>query len=370
MDPQIALVLRPELPAVIEQVIAAVAHEVPSYAQPADAPISAVLQQGVAVALERLMDLLGRDDDSLGPAAAMYERIGSQEYQSQRPLQAVLAAYRVGALATWRGLSALSNRAGIDAVQTARLAEACFAYIDEISAASVAGYARAQSADAGRREAMRAALVEAIIDGASQAGVAGAAAQLGWPLPERVVVAVWSPVRAPEDALAARMGDLTVAVLVDGASVQARLAAFGASLGTSQPLQDAPASYAHAKALHALRSAGAVRVEGVASAADHLPEILLAADRAAADALISQVLRPLSGLDQQRRAVAVDTAASWLLNGGSRSAVAKQLHVHPQTVAYRMEGIRASFADLLSSSEGRWLLLLALRAEQQRRIDV
>lgn len=368
VDPRIADVLRPGLGAVIEDVITAVGREVPAYARPGDDPIGSVLRQGVRVALERLMDLLGKPDEALGPAAEVYERIGSAEYLAQRPLQAVLAAYRVGALATWRGLSALSTGAGIDAVQTARLAEACFAYIDEISAVSAAGYAQEQSADAGRREVLRAELVEALIDPAGQSRVAAAAARLGWPLPQRLLVAVWSAAAAPPGLLAAGVGELMVAVLGEGQAMQVQqLERLNASLGTLGALGDAPDSYHRARALHRLRGRAGVPDRGLARAADHLPALLLAADDGLAEALVTDVLQPLSEMDEHRRAVMVDTAASWLLLGGSRNAVAAQLHVHPQTVAYRMESVRTVFADELASTSGRWRLLLALRAEQQRR---
>ena len=51
----------------------------------------------------------------------------------------------------------------------------------------------------------------------------------------------------------------------------------------------------------------------------------------------------------------------------SRAAVAQDLTVHPQTVAYRMEGVRRAFSDQLATAEVRWALLLALRCEQQGR---
>lgn len=368
VEPAIAAVLRTGLQPVIEDVIVAVAREVPAYARDEDARVSVAVQQGVRVALERLMDLLGHDDAPLGPATAVYQQIGAAEYRAGRPLQAVLAAYRVGALATWRGLSAISTQAGIDAVQTARLAEACFAYIDEISAVSAAGYAAAQSADAGRREALRTALVASLIDPAGQGRVGADAAQLGWQVPQRVVVAVWSEGEAVEGQLAARFGDLTVAVLADDQQMLLRrLDRCSASVGTVEPVALAATSYEHAKALHRLRCAGVIDQHGLALAAHHLPALLLASDESITRALIADVLQPLAGLDDNRREIAVDTAASWLLNGGSRAAVAQQLHVHPQTVAYRMENVRSLFGAELATAEGRWRLLLALRAEQQLR---
>jgi hypothetical protein len=352
-------------------VIEAVTAEVPAYARPDDAAMQLTLREGVRVALERLIDLLGTGDEPLGPAAGVYERIGAAEYGSHRPLQAVLAAYRVGALATWRGFSGLSAVAGTDALQTARLAEACFAYIDEISAVSAAGYARAQSADAGRREARRAELVAAIVDPAGAIQVTGLAADLGWQIPQELSIAVWDDPELPDDLVAARYAGLTVAILTGPANsaAQRRLGRLKPAIGSAQPLAQAPASYRHALLLHRLRPTGALPATGPILAVEHLPLLVIADDEQLAAALIARALAPLDGMAAPRRASVVDTTAAWLLHGGSRSAVAGDLHIHPQTVAYRMTAIRELFGDQLASAEQRWELLLALRAEQVLRLS-
>ncbi len=366
VDSALAVVLRGGLEQVIEDVIAAVAAEVPAYARPEDGHVQGALREGVRVALERLMSLLGTAEAPLGPAAEVYERIGAAEYRSHRPLPAVLAAYRVGALTTWRGLSALSAVAGTDAVQTARLAEACFAYIDEISAASAAGYSAAAAADAGRREALAGQLVAAVVESAGAGVVSALSADLGWELPESLRVAVWEDVAAPPGILAARHGGLTVALLPEPPSRQARseLDRLSAAVGTAQPVGEAPVSFRHARLLHRLRQSGAIPNDAAALTEEHVPALLLMAEESLTQALIARRLAVLDGLDEQRRAVVVDTTAAWLLHGGSRAAVAEQLHIHPQTVAYRMGGIRALLGAQLADAEGRWELLLALRAEQ------
>ena len=369
VSPTLGVALRPGLERVISDVIAAVGAEVPAYSLAADEGVQQALRTGVRVALERLMDLLGADQPALGPAAAVYERIGAAEYREQRPLEAVLAAYRVGALVTWRGLSGLSLAAGADAEQTARLAEACFAYIDEIASVSAAGYAQAQSSDAARREALRSALVEAIVDPGPGTQVQTLADQLGWRVPSTATVAVWPGGEAPARVMAAPRGGLMVAVLGEEAAVLARrLGALNASLGTSQPIAEAPASYSHALTLHRLRGT-AFPSDGPLVAEDHLPELLLASDERLASALVEACLAPLADMEPARRDVLVDTACAWLSHGGSRAAVAQDLHIHPQTVAYRMEGIRDALGSQLMAAEDRWRLLLALRAEQMLRLS-
>ena len=48
------------------------------------------------------------------------------------------------------------------------------------------------------------------------------------------------------------------------------------------------------------------------------------------------------------------------------AAVAAELHVHPQTVRYRLERLRESFGSALDDPDARFELELALRARSSR----
>jgi DNA-binding PucR family transcriptional regulator len=54
------------------------------------------------------------------------------------------------------------------------------------------------------------------------------------------------------------------------------------------------------------------------------------------------------------------TLLSWLRQMGDRKAVAAELHVHPQTVSYRIGRLRELFGPALDQAEVRANLLLAL----------
>ena len=55
-------------------------------------------------------------------------------------MDALLAAYRVGARVSWREMSATAVDGGLPAPTVAQFAELVFAYIDQLSAVSVAGH--------------------------------------------------------------------------------------------------------------------------------------------------------------------------------------------------------------------------------------
>ena len=78
-----------------------------------------------------------------------------------------------------------------------------------------------------------------------------------------------------------------------------------------------------------------------------LSELVLTADRQALADLRAAVLAPLDGLKPGPRARLEETLRAWLLHHGRRDQVAAELHVHPQTVRYRMGQVRQAFGDAL-----------------------
>ena len=81
------------------------------------------------------------------------------ELREGRTLDALQSAYRVGARVAWRRLAAAATRAGVEPEVLSLLAESIFAYIEELSADSVEGYAEARSRLEGERRRRRRELV-------------------------------------------------------------------------------------------------------------------------------------------------------------------------------------------------------------------
>ena len=154
---EVADLLRPALPGVVDEIVAAVRATVVEYDQPLEGEFGRLIREGAAAALVQFVDLLGRADDL--PDTGVYEAIGRAEFRAGRTLDALQSAYRVGARVTWR-VAAQRAGASLDASVLVVLAEAIFAYIDRLADASVAGYAREQSVLEGSAQTRRQALVE------------------------------------------------------------------------------------------------------------------------------------------------------------------------------------------------------------------
>ena len=89
---------------------------------------------------------------------------------------------------------------------------------------------------------------------------------------------------------------------------------------------------------------------------------MLTADPDALADLRAQVLEPLADLSPATQDRLAETLLSWLLHQGRRDDVAAELHVHAQTVRYRMGQVRELYGDRLGDPAVVRALVLALSA--------
>ena len=159
VPPEAADVLRPVLPGLADETIAAIAREVPGYARAMEGEFGDAVRLGVEIAFTRFLDLLAAPEPQPADSASIYVDLGRGEFHAGRSLEALLAAYRVGARLAWRRFVEAGVEGGLDAEAIYALGEAIFAYIDELSAESAEGYAEEQTAAAGESERRRRHLV-------------------------------------------------------------------------------------------------------------------------------------------------------------------------------------------------------------------
>jgi len=372
-----AAVIRPQLSDLAREIIAAIRVEVPAYARPLEGPFGRGLVVGVEEALRQFLD--GIEAGGRMPRSRVYVDLGRGEVRAGRGLDVLLAAYRVGARVAWRRFSAAGIAAGLEPETMYLLAESIFAYIDELSAKSAEGYALEQSAAAGERRAQRQRLARLLLRDppADPLDVEEIARAAQWRLPatlaafafpegqsERIVP------RLPADAIADTVGGVVCALLPDPdrSGLRARLQhAVGprhlAALGPAVPWRDAALSLARARAVLELSAEGMAPDHGVLDAADFTTALLLRSDRRLAQELVRSRLAPLAPLGAGARARMTTTLAAWLAEQGRLQAVAERLHVHPQTVRYRLGRLRELFGEQLDDPQRRFELELALRAE-------
>src|SRR3954451_16761710 len=200
--------LRATLPELADDIIAAIATDVPDYSHAMEGRFARGVRFGVEVALSRFVDVLAGQPPEAGPRDT-YVQLGAGEYRAGRSLDALLAAYRVGARLAWRRFVEVGTRAGFPPDRLYDIGEAIFAYIDEISAESAAGFAEAQSEAAGESQRRRRDLLRLLVQEApaGEEALRTAAQAAGWPLPRVLAAVVAAEGEEPEaaDAAAARL---------------------------------------------------------------------------------------------------------------------------------------------------------------------
>jgi hypothetical protein len=372
--------LRPELDGVTDEIIAAVRAEVPEYARPLTGRFGTKITEGVTVALGQFVALLGCDEP-LGDAT-VYRALGQLEHREGRTLAALQAAYQVGTRTLWRrlGTGPAGRRLPADVIFS--LAEALFGYIEQVSAASVAGWADEDASRAGSLQARRHALVELLArrPPATPAEVERAAATAGWALPPRLAAlvvedAIAVAARVP-GAVGADLDPVGLAVVPVTAGwldrVRAGVGGRRTVLGPVVEPAQAHRSVAMAQAAWPLHVAGLLvpdAGDALARADEHLLALLLASCPDLATALCERSLAPLRALPTGAAARAEETLRAWLDAHGDVTATAAALHVHPQTVRYRLASLREAFGDALDDPAARLELAVALRTPPPARPD-
>jgi PucR C-terminal helix-turn-helix domain len=366
----LAELLDQELAAVADEIVLAIGKEVPGYARPVEGAFGRGLRAGVTEALGRFLGSI-RDRDSTDPSARrVYVALGRQEYTAGRTLDALQAAYRVGARVAWRRFARAGHASGFSQQTMADLAEAMFAYIDELSAESVEGYAQAQAEHAGELQRSRAELLAALL---AEPGVVADRTALAtgasWPLPHRVAALACSAEALPgvarrlgSEALHAEHVGLGCALLPDadgpGRRDAIRLAARDTrvAIGPAGAIEDLPRSWRLASGALSVSDA-----QGLVVADDHLAELVLLESQTVVERIGERRLRALRDLTPAAGERMARTALAFVQMQGNAAAMARALNVHPQTARYRIARLRELLGPQLQDPAARFELEAALR---------
>jgi hypothetical protein len=293
-------------------------------------------------------------------------------------MNALLSAYRVGARVAWEQWGAVALRSGLPAEQLVPFAALVFAYIDQLSAASVSGHSDELAVSGRVREQYLERLALALLTGAPADELGRRAERAGWQPPATLTCLLapaahtaWVRARLDPAVLTvsgdvvdpASLADAAVHLVPDvGARRPALLRAVAARawvLGPERPWTAAAASYR--RAARALATYG--RQAHVLDTEEHLARLVVAADPDALADLRARALQPLDGLKPDAAERLAATLRSWLLHQGRRDDVARDLLVHPQTVRYRMTQVRRLFGSRLDDPAHVRDLVVALERD-------
>ncbi|MFD3538164.1 helix-turn-helix domain-containing protein [Streptomyces sp. NPDC058662] len=355
----------------------------------------AELRERIHHNLRQAVEGLVRSSRGLPVELADARATGTLRAEQGLPLTSLLRTYRRSGRLLWQTLTeavAAHDRAALPGMVPG--ATALWDVLDQMTDAVAEAYRHTEATRTDRDRERRAALLDALLDGAGAAGgptASEAAVQLG--LPDRgrfaVVVLGQGPAACgpgPATASAAGTGAAPAdgprvlwRVRADGEagvvelgphpleSVRELLAPLGVRAGVG-PVVAAPAELARSYRLAAL----ALRTVPVAAAPrtalldERLPAALVAAQAELADRLRRVVLGPVLALPAEDRRVLLTTLGTWLGCQGSTAYAAQRLYCHRNTVSNRLRRLEQLTGRSLSDPAHVVELALAHTAVLQR----
>jgi hypothetical protein len=288
------------------------------------------------------------------------------------PLEDLLHAYRLGGRLAWQALLDAAGEGDRDGLLVG--AEILMRYIDLVSATVAQAYLDARQLAVSEEERGLRALLLALCEeeGPLHADTSALAARVGVPLtrdyrPFAIAIAEESAIRHGQ--MAANLRSQSILALTEGDRVSGLLA-------EGQELRPPPGTLMalDAPAVRGALSAGLEQMRmvidlgrrlgrtGLLGPEDIAVEMLLASSPRTAELLSRRVFEPLRG-GTGRRAALEETLNVFLASQTDRRAAAATLHIHPNTLDYRLRRIEELTG--LRLAEPRDLTLVVLAQSQQ-----
>jgi PucR C-terminal helix-turn-helix domain len=369
----VADLIEGEIEPISAEILESIAREVPEYARRLEGRFGRGIRRGVGEALAQFVALIRDPDAGRDSGREVYLALGRGEQRAGRTLDSLQAAYRIGARVAWRRFADACRRADLGTEPLSLLAEAVFAYIDELAADSVEGFAQAQAEVEDVHRRRRRELLTLLLDDppAEAADLTAAARAAGWDVPTGLAALACAEEelarvarRLPPEALTTVIDGEGCVLLPDpdapGRAEALARAAAEARVALGPTVTPTAAAESWALALSLLRAG----VEGgpLLRVDDHLAALLLFESRDLAGRIAARRLAPLADLTPKARARMRETALAHLRHDGNAVAMAAEMHVHPQTARYRIARLRELLGDELDDPDVRFELQLALRA--------
>ncbi|GAA4632362.1 helix-turn-helix domain-containing protein [Actinoallomurus vinaceus] len=370
----IAVWLRPLIGPLVDEVIAEIGSQVPEFDRPEDEVFGQQRRLAVEAALRQFVDLLENPRAPWESIASVYRAIGAWEAAQGRSLDALQRSLRVGARLAWRRIAEQCDSPDV----LGPLAEAIFVFLDEIAAAASEGYLKAIGRAAGEVERRRRRLLGLLLSDppASPEEVAEVARMAGWALPRTVAgVALlerkpdqFTPLTLPPDVLVDTDCPQPYLLLPDpdGPGRSRILAAIDVdwitAVGPTVPLRGAANSLRWAREALTLARRGIIPRDGLIRCSDHEATIVVFRDEGFIQNVAANRLAPLEALRPGQRERLAETLLACLQRGFNANEAAERLHIHPQTVRYRLRQLEELFGERLYDTDRQLALEMALHA--------
>ncbi|MEV0401118.1 helix-turn-helix domain-containing protein [Actinoallomurus sp. NPDC050550] len=369
-----AVWLRPLIGPLVDEVIAEIGSHVPEFDRPEDEVFGQQQRLAVDGALRQFVDLLENPRAPWESIATVYRAIGAWEAAQGRGLDALQRSLRVGARLAWRRIAEQCD----SPEALGPLAESIFVFLDEIAAAASEGYLKAIGRAAGEIERRRRRLLGLLLSEppASSDEVAEVARMAGWALPRTVAgVALlerkpdqFTPLTLPPDVLVDTDCPQSYLLLPDpGGPGRSRILEaidvdWITAVGPTVPLRGAANSLRWAREALALARRGIIPRDSLIRCSDHESTLVVFRDEGFIQNVAATRLAPLETLRPGQRERLAETLLACLQRGFNANEAAERLHIHPQTVRYRLRQLEELFGERLYDTDRQLALEMALHA--------
>ncbi|MEV0593094.1 helix-turn-helix domain-containing protein [Nonomuraea cavernae] len=373
---EIVKTLRAGIGRVSEEVIEEIQARIPEYARPSDEVYIKVVRLAVEQAIVGFLDHIENPEAPWDPEP--FRVIGRGEAAEGRNLEPLQTAMRLGARVCWRRLTELAGPLGLSPQSLYDLGEAIFVYLDQLADAAAEGFDEARAHAAGEVERRRARLLDLLLSRppASPEAIADLAKAAGWRLPKTIACVAlgdqhgaYRAPALPPDVLTG-LDRPTPCLLVpdpngpgQGQLLDTALRGHRAAIGPAVSLTAAATSLRWAGEALELSRRG-VLPRGLLRCADHMAALVVFKDEELVNTLSEARLAPLAHLRPGQQDRLAETLLAWLRHGRGAGEVAARLHVHPQTVRYRLRQLEELYGDQLADPDIRFELEIVLRARQ------
>jgi hypothetical protein len=371
--------VRPMTGLLVRDAIREIQRVVPAYRQPLEGKFREVLVGAVEMSIIKCFDSIGNPDADQADWQAVLRYAGRMEFLEGRTMDALQTAVRIGARVVWRHICAIGHRVGIPTELLFGVADAIFAWVDELSTVAIDGYTEAAAHATGALERRRRQLLKLVLSEppVPVRTIADLAATTDWLIPDEVAVVALEYRPDQHQRPAISLGRQVLVDLESGEpclvvpdpdvllrALPAELNGQRAAIGPVVALADARRSLALAQRAVTLVQRGLLPPGSVTWCRDHLATLALLADEFLITELIGRAMIPFAGLTVKQRERSAATLLAWLETRGAIAEIANRLDIHPQTVRYRMHQIEQLLGDRLTDPGEAFTLEIALRARQ------
>lgn len=366
--------LRQHLRSAVAEMEREIRDQVPEYAGVDGGEYAEKVERTVADTVAFFVDSVDHPDADPRQLTELYLRLGEQEARQGRSLDALQNAMRVSSQIACRRFIKDAYRLGWSRETLGRLTDSLFMLLARVADAAAQGYAREQGQLATERERRRDRLRDLLIaePPPGREAIAELAVAARWELPKSIGLVALPPgapagARILPPAVLADW-DAPIPFLVvpdpDGPGqdrLWPALRRLGtAAIGPTVPIGRGAVSLRWARHALTLAERGLLPRGGPARCVDHIASLAAHAAEELVDATAGTVLGPLLDLPPARRQPLAETLLTYLQCGDNAVVAAERLHVHEQTVRYRLRRIAELTGGRFAEPDGRLDVLLML----------